>query len=64
MLQENDPDTDYLLNDEELDKLQSDLEAMLSSTIQRKNTIKTQINVFNDVPYKTIKGQSIPVIVS
>lgn len=64
MLQENDPNTDYLLNDEELDKLQSDLETMLSSTIQRKNTIKTQINVFNDVSYKTIKGESIPVIVS
>lgn len=64
MLQEHNPNTDYLLNDEELDKLQSDLEAMLSSTIQRNNIINTQSKVFNDLPYNTINEQSISVIVS
>lgn len=64
MLEEHNPETDYLLNDDELDELQSNLEAMLSSTIQRRNIIKTQNNNFNDIPFKTIEGQSIPVIVS
>jgi hypothetical protein len=62
-------DSEYIMTDDELDHIQWDLEAMLTSLIIRKNTIKDELATFASMQFtrslnRTAKNPKLPTIVS
>lgn len=62
-------DSEYVMTDDELDHIQWDLEAMLTSLIVRKKTIKDELATFASMQFnhslnKTAKNPKLPTIVS
>ncbi|XP_025408335.1 transcriptional adapter 3-like isoform X2 [Sipha flava] len=60
-------DSEYIMTDDELDHIQWDLEAMLTSLIIRKNTIKDELATFASMQFtrslnRTAKNPKLPTI--
>lgn len=64
-----DENSEYIMTDDELDHVQWDLEAMLTSVIVRRNTIKEELSTFATMQFarslhRMAKNPKLPMIVS
>lgn len=65
----HDENSNYVMTDDELDRIQWDLEAMLTAIIIRKNIIKEALNTFATMQFarslhRMAKNPRLPMIVS